>query len=105
MTDLTHQHDDVVRGRLTNLRLALGITLAEQYVVDGVGPYAEARLATNWARVHIDEMETLAAKIDQLAARCVAAEEERTHLATSLDTVVATFGVTADELRLLGVTR
>jgi hypothetical protein len=101
MTDLTHQHDDVVRGRLTYLGLTLGITIVPEHVADR----GEVRLAGNWARVHIDEMETLAANVDQLAARCVAAEEERTHLATSLDTVVATFGVTADELRLLGVTR
>jgi hypothetical protein len=101
MTDLTHQHDDVVRGRLTYLGLTLGITIVPEHVADR----GEVRLAGNWARVHIDEMETLAANVDQLAARCVAAEEERTRLATSLDTVVATFGVTADELRLLGVTR
>jgi chromosome segregation ATPase len=72
--------DRIVAERIATAKQALGITVSGIYVGDTNTASGDVRLATNWVKVHLDELLDLGRRVADCEARVVAAEEQRTQV-------------------------
>jgi hypothetical protein len=76
--------DRIVAERIATAKQALGITVSGIYVGDTNTASGDVRLATNWVKVHLDELLDLGRRVADCEARVIAAEEQRTACAEQL---------------------